>query len=127
MANIAHVIVFIVLVAHPLLGAPPKSDTAAASSQTIFQSMDLDQDGVVSAAEHVAASKAVFGGTSNMGLNEAQQRVIMESHDRDRDGTLNEEEMQRFFNSMDTDGDGGINFDEMDSHIQKEKRTRQNV
>ncbi|XP_076472205.1 uncharacterized protein LOC143301656 [Babylonia areolata] len=116
MAIIAHVIVFIVLVARPLLGA---HENGGPNAQTIFQEMDINGDGAVTAAELKDTATAVVQGTSGLKLSLGQKRILMMLFDKDLDGSLGSEELQAFFGFLDGNADGKTTFDEFKAKMSK--------
>ena len=87
----------------------------AAGAKAMFGKMDADRDGKVTAAEMTAAHKAVTGQSAKRSDLSAAEKI--KAVDGDGDGVLTADEHAKasaaMFARMDTDGDGGLTKGEM--------------
>ena len=92
----------------------------AAGAKSMFGRMDADGDGSVTAAEMDASQKSMPGHSGTHGMSAADKiRMI----DADRDGVITASEHDKgssnMFERMDSNGDGNLSFEEMQAPPQK--------
>ena len=92
----------------------------AAGAKSMFGRMDADGDGRVTVAEMDAAQKSMPSHSGTEGMSSADKiRMI----DADRDGVItaseHDEGSSNLFDRMDSNGDGSLSFEEMQAPPQK--------
>ena len=92
----------------------------AAGARSMFGKMDADGDGRVTAAERDAAHKGMPGHAGTHGKSSADKiKVIDEDHDGVITSSEHEKGSSSMFERMDANGDGNLSFEEMQAPPQK--------